>query len=177
MQGQQVLKDMDALLNATDEEGNLITGKLANVELTLKSLANAIGADYKDVGQTQAFQALAAKRVAEVIKAFGAGTGLSDADREYAQMAAGGNITMDREAIQKIVDMAREAIPKRIQMYKKDVERSFGEEDPWFVKSLMVDENDLMGPADAGSINPPANAQPAGGVRVIRFDSSGNIIK
>ena len=42
-------------------------------------------------------------RQVDIIKAFGAGTGLSDADREYALKAAAGDITMTEESLRRII--------------------------------------------------------------------------
>lgn len=56
---------------------------------------------------SQAFFATRGRAVAEVIKAFGAGTGLSDADREYAQKIAAGEIGLTGEAVTKLLDIER----------------------------------------------------------------------
>lgn len=54
---------------------------------------------------TDAYLANVAKQTATIIKDFGAGTGLSDADREFATKAAGGDISMSREALERILDI------------------------------------------------------------------------
>ena len=43
-----------------------------------------------------------AGNVGRLIKQFGAGTGLSDADRQYAEKMAGGKITLDVKALKDV---------------------------------------------------------------------------
>ena len=71
----------------------------------------------------QAYAASAAKRVAEIITAFGSGTGLSDADREYARNAAAGDITMTEGAIRKIIDINNRAAQGAINSYNADISK------------------------------------------------------
>lgn len=74
------------------------------------------------VENTQAFGAAAAKRVAKIISDFGAGTGLSDADREYAIQAAAGQITMSEGAIRKIIDITTRASQNSINYYNGQID-------------------------------------------------------
>jgi hypothetical protein len=46
-----------------------------------------------------------AQNVGKIIKQFGSGTGLSDADREYATKMAAGLITLDEKSLRKILDI------------------------------------------------------------------------
>ena len=125
------LKSLSALdeigkIIGTDNE-DFISGSLANPELHLKRLANAMGAKYTDVQNTQVIQAKFAEPVALIIKNFGAGTGLSDADREYALKAAGGDITLDAQAIRRLVKMAREASDNIRTQYQERLDNTFPE--------------------------------------------------
>ena len=47
----------------------------------------------------------AGKLVAEQIKDFGSGTGLSDADRLYSERIQGADINMQKEALQEILEL------------------------------------------------------------------------
>ena len=60
-----------------------------------------------------------AQNVGKLIKQFGAGTGLSDADREYATKMAGGLITVDEKAIRKILDINDKAAQNVIRLHNK----------------------------------------------------------
>ena len=72
-----------------------------------------------DLENTQAYAAAMAGNVGRVIKLFGAGTGLSDADREYAQKMVGGEITLDEKALQKILDINERAARNLIDKHNK----------------------------------------------------------
>lgn len=76
------------------------------------------GAD--EVANTQAFAAAMGNEVAQVIKQFGAGSGLSDADREYAEKIAGGRITLTKDAIGKLLDMNEKAKRRVIEAYNTE---------------------------------------------------------
>ncbi len=96
------------------------TGKFANFEVGLGAALQELGITYADdqVENAQAFVASQAKQVASIIKAFGAGTGLSDADREFAIKAAGGDITMNEKSIRKVLDINERASLNAIKNYK-----------------------------------------------------------
>ena len=95
------IEAMDALLGTVDEKGQVITGKLAKLELGAKALINAAAGRevYQDVAATQEYIGYTVNLVGQIIKQFGAGTGLSDKDREFAERAAAGDITMDNSAL------------------------------------------------------------------------------
>jgi len=72
---------------------------------------------------TDAFAANAGQAVMAIIKNFGAGTGLSDADREYAAKIAGGTVEINEEAIRKILDINDRASREVIRRYNVDAEQ------------------------------------------------------
>jgi len=63
-----------------------------------------------------------AQNVGKIIKQFGAGTGLSDADRQYAEKMAAGKITLDTKALNKILDINERGARNVITRHNKDVE-------------------------------------------------------
>tara|TARA_R110000803_G_C11986435_1_gene321355 strand:- start:3372 stop:4550 length:1179 start_codon:yes stop_codon:yes gene_type:complete len=143
------IDSMDALINATDEGGKVITGALANLELGAKSLLNKAGlSNFQDVAATQEYLGNSVMQVGQIIKLFGAGTGLSDADREFAKDAAGGSITMDRKALQRLVSMAKEVMTAKGEEFNQKVNLAFGndgdENDQWSRKSLMLDPSAFL---------------------------------
>lgn len=88
----------------------MITGAGANA---MTAVGNALaqfgigGDNVSDpVARTQAYSALVGQRVGSIIKQFGSGTGLSDADRKYAERIAGGQISLTPEALQRIFTIA-----------------------------------------------------------------------
>ena len=126
-QAEKLVKDKAAAEDArsiisTIEEGRrllksgVITGFGADFLTGLGAALNQAGINFAEdsVANTQAFTANMAANVGRIIKQFGAGTGLSNADREYAEKMAGGKVTLDRKSIERILDinerMARNVI-------------------------------------------------------------------
>lgn len=99
-------------------EGGMPTGLAANVELNLRRFGELIGLPYDPkVTSAENYIAEASKIVAEQIKDFGAGTGLSDADREYAKIGAGADITQQQEALLNLLKIRRRAMAKTVELY------------------------------------------------------------
>ena len=92
----------------------IVTGFGADFRVDLGRALKLAGIETGDdaVANTQTFAATMAQNVGKLIKQFGAGTGLSDADREYAIKMAGGQITLDEGAIKKILDINEKAAKK-----------------------------------------------------------------
>jgi hypothetical protein len=102
----------------------MLTGVGANFFTTLNQGLSQAGIDfgYADAARnSQAYGALMAANTAKIIKQFGAGTGLSDADREYALKAAAGDIKYDEKSIRKILDINNRAAQNAINKHNKDV--------------------------------------------------------
>ena len=117
---------LDSLIKTVESDA-LITGKTANVEEALSGYLDELGLlsgdQSKRLAETQGFIAAQAQRVAQIITAFGSGTGLSDADRDYAQKAAGGDITMTKEGILRILKIAKKQTRWAVQNHNKNVNR------------------------------------------------------
>jgi hypothetical protein len=101
----------------------MFSGPTADFQAQFGSLLQSAGVklDTDSVANTQAYGALMARQTAEIIKSFGAGTGLSDADREYALKAAGGNVRMDKESLKRIVNINETAARNVIILHNKKV--------------------------------------------------------
>ncbi len=104
-------------------KGPIITGFAADVITQLGAALNQVGISFaKDaVANTQAFTANMAQNVAKLIKQFGAGTGLSNDDRIYATRMAGGQVTLDKAAIEKILNINEKAARNVISSHNKQV--------------------------------------------------------
>lgn len=72
------------------------------------------------IANTEAFVATRAQEVGRIIKLFGAGTGLSDADREFATKAAAGQITLNEASIRRILDINDKAARNVIKSFNTD---------------------------------------------------------
>jgi len=113
---------------ATNEVGRsllksgAITGAGADFFVGLNKALKQGGIDfgYADAAaNSQAYGAAMAANTGKLIKQFGAGTAISDADREYATKAAAGQITMDEAAIRKVLDINDRAARNVIQRHNK----------------------------------------------------------
>jgi hypothetical protein len=114
-----------AILN--DPSTKVINGQFANPQLAMKRIGNALGFQNTDVAPTQIVRSLFSGPVAAYIKNLGSGTGLSDADRLYAQQAVGGDITLDAEAMKKLVKIGKQASRDTIKDYKDRLDATFPE--------------------------------------------------
>jgi hypothetical protein len=84
---------------------SMYTGSFAEAALVISKVLNAAGiADTGNAIQnTEAFMAMRVRAVGKIIKLFGSGTGLSDADREFAALGAAAKITLNAASIRKIL--------------------------------------------------------------------------
>lgn len=103
----------------------VITGFGANFAVGFGKALQQAGFTFDSdaIANTQAFGATRAKEVGRLIQLFGAGTGLSDADREYATKAAAGDITMTEDAIRKIIDINDRAARNILTRYNAEASK------------------------------------------------------
>jgi hypothetical protein len=115
--------DAQASMAANDRaiqllDDGVITGFGADFRVGMGKALQQVGVHLADdeIANTEAFVASRAVEVGRLIKMFGAGTGLSDADREFATKAAAGNIEMNEASIRRILKInnivAQEAYDK-----------------------------------------------------------------
>lgn len=168
----------------------VLTGTGAEFLVNLNQALKTIGIDFgyaEASANAQAFTATMGASVGQLIKQFGAGTGLSNADREYAEKMAGGKITLDEKAIRRILDINERASRNVIQAHNKSVEKA-GKAAEWFkVEEPTFEPIDLPSlPATPRSTVPrlrgsapnaapaqtpaPATAPAAGGVKFLGFE-------
>jgi hypothetical protein len=96
----------------------IIAGAGAEARLALVRLIDtALGRDEAKSAATDGYLAATGQRVAEQITAFGAGTGLSDADREFARLITGGQITMTPQALKIALEILARGKLGEIQRY------------------------------------------------------------
>ncbi len=104
-------------LNLLDK--GMITGFGADFRLGMGKALQQVGVNLADdaIANTEAFVATRALEVGRLIKLFGAGTGLSDADREYATKAAAGSIDLNEDSIRRIIEINNRAAQNVIDKY------------------------------------------------------------
>ena len=135
-------------------EGGMPTGLAANVELNLRRFGELIGLPYDPaVTNAETFVSEAGKIVADQIKDFGSGTGLSDADREYAKLIAAADITTQQEALLALLKIRRRAMVETVQSFNKvrtATARRVGEQNMTSFPSITMPEE----PEEAEAVLP-----------------------
>jgi hypothetical protein len=101
-----------------------ITGFGADFRVGFGKALQLAGVDLgkDEISNTEAFLASRVKEVGNLITLFGAGTGLSDADRAYAEKAAAGNINLTEDSMRKIIDINNRAATNLIANYNATVQ-------------------------------------------------------
>lgn len=105
-------------------EAGAITGTGADFLVGLNNALKQVGVDfgYADAAaNSQAYVATLGANVGRIIKQFGAGTGLSDADRDFAEKIAGGKIALTETALRRILDINDKASNRVIDLHNKNV--------------------------------------------------------
>jgi hypothetical protein len=119
-------------LKLLDDNPDLITGG-ALAQLTtsaLITLGSSLGIEIPATANAEAAQALIAQGVEAVgqsIKAFGAGTGLSDADREFAKLGAGATQELTAANIRRMIELANEKAEEAIGLHQR-IYKTLGDE-------------------------------------------------
>jgi hypothetical protein len=143
------IEAMEGLLDIVGNDG-VITGGLANIELGTKSLLNAAGiSNFEDVAATQEYFANSVSLVGQIIKQFGSGTGLSDADREFAQQGSAGLIKMDKPALKRMISIAKKIQANQIKAHNDRVNRMWKEsnredKDSQFIRDSLLFSDDVL---------------------------------
>lgn len=92
-------------------DSGILTGAGANFGLKLGSVLSQAGFAGADapVENTQVFMKTQARQVLGIIKMLGSGSGISDADREYAAGIVGGDITLNEGSLRRLLDISERA--------------------------------------------------------------------
>ncbi len=145
-------------------DGGIISGAFADNVLALQKIGAAIGVvDPTTIQNTETFRSAIAPQVAAMLKATVGSAQISNADREFAEKAAGGSITLDEGSIRRLVDImergSRASIASHMErlnaVYPETPEGLYRRERALFSVTMP----DLSGAAGSGSqVNAPAPA-------------------
>lgn len=108
-------------LNAARQDfaSGIKSGAPAEIALGLSKWGKALGFEADPaVANTEAFRSNMAQQVLSSVKALGSGTGISNADRDYAEKAAGGSITLDDQAMYRLMNIQQAAAANTIVGHK-----------------------------------------------------------
>ena len=89
-------------------DSGMITGVGANFLTDVGNLLSSrlgFTAFSDPVKNTEAYAAIVGMQVGQIIKQFGSGTGLSDADREFAKQIVAGDVTLTEKSLRRIINI------------------------------------------------------------------------
>jgi hypothetical protein len=135
----------------------VITGTGANFRLGLHRALSTAGLVNGDkVENTEAFMATMGRQTLDLVKGLGAGSGISNADREYAEKIAGGNIDMSEAGIRRLLDINDRASRASIDSYNTRVQPLLTDENvPSFMRGNLT-----IAPPPVRERKPPPEATP-----------------
>jgi hypothetical protein len=126
---------------ALDAPGGIISGFRSGDRLAMQKFANLFGVDPTRVQNTETFRAAMKPAVLEIVKGLGSGVSISNADRAFAEKAAGGDIDLNEGSIRSILNIAEAKAKYQIEQHNKFVDKisgASGEAQP-YAESLKVD--------------------------------------
>ena len=106
-------------------DAGAITGTGAEARMAAQKFAQTIGIPWGNdqVANTAALQSAVGQRVLALVKNLGAGSGISNADREYAAKIAGGEIGMTEESMRRIMDIGERSARNTLKNHDAEVTR------------------------------------------------------
>lgn len=115
----------------------------------------------RKAANTEAYASMMGLQVGKIIKQFGAGTGLSDADREYAEKIVGGRVTLTEDAIRRLLDINDRLADFTISEYNSQAARAKRDiEEKDYLRPIEVPP--VAAPLDAGDFEAQYAAMPSG---------------
>lgn len=138
-----------------DKGGGIISGAGANERLQLQKVGALLGVTNPEaITNTETFRTQIKPIVLSTVKGLGAGSGISNADREFAEKAAGGDITLDERTIRRVLEITERAGRAKIQRYNK-LGESMRKTQP-----DLEQVSPMLNIEEPGAYNPPATAKP-----------------
>lgn len=133
-----------------------ITGFGADQRLYLQRLGSYLGVtDPTAVQNTETFRAAIAPQVAALMKETVGSTQISNADREFAERAAGGSIDLDEGTIKRLVSIMRRASEATVQSHIERLNTVYPEGQGFDRERAILGVRNPVTP-------PPAATDPAG---------------
>lgn len=102
-----------------DASGGIISGTGADAKLDFAKAARLWGVDDPRIVNTETFRSAIKPVVLSTLSGLGAGAGISNADREFAEKAVGGNINLDEASIRRILDITDRAARAKIASFNR----------------------------------------------------------
>lgn len=154
-------------------EGGIIAGAGADQRLALQKVGALLGvADPSSIVNTETFRTQLKPVVLSTVKGLGAGSGISNADRDFALEAVGGSINLDEKTISRVLDITERAARAKIDRFNKQSQKML-ETQPTLsavLPMMTVDQPEeyqpqapnsgIAAPVNGGGVIPGSTAQP-----------------
>jgi hypothetical protein len=180
-QARGVLNATAAMREQLNAPGGVITGAAAGDRLALQKVGALFGvADPSAITNTEALAAAAGPLVLATVKGLGTGSGISNADRDFAERMAGGNINLDETSLRRMIDIQEKAATAKLSQSQKVVEELV-RTNPNLVNLVPVLSAPVPAPRPpaASQSAPPAPGAPGGPAapkKRVRVDANFNPI-
>lgn len=115
---------------AAIDSGKIILGAGADLRLGMQKIGALLGFDPSAAENTETFRSAIAPVVLAAVRGLGAGTGISNADRDFAEKAAGGNITLEPNSIRRLLDIGQRAAEAKIKNFNETLDKVYAPGDP-----------------------------------------------
>lgn len=137
--------DIRSIHSARDALDNgIFTGNAAEINQQIAKFGNMIGINDPRVQNTELFLQATAQRVLPIVKNLGTGSGITDADRQFAEKLAAGNIKFEEGTLRRLLDIAEQANRAAIQKHnaraKNVLEKNPSLGQSGFAENLFVQE-------------------------------------
>jgi hypothetical protein len=107
-------------------DGGIFTGLGADAIVEVARVGSFFGIDSPTLQNTQAFALERFAKVADIIQAYGAGTGLSDADRDFA-LAQAGQPTFEKATLERMLRIERQVAQFQLEKAREMIDKSVEE--------------------------------------------------
>lgn len=125
---QSAVQGLSSIKTARDAvKAGGIFGAGADVRLGIAKLGTLLGLPSQAVENTETFRAAIAPQVAALMKATVGSTQISNADREFAEKAAGGSISLDEKSILRLLDVMERASRAAITSHRDRLNKVYPE--------------------------------------------------
>lgn len=120
---------LNALMEAKSAvDQGIISGSFANQQLALQKIGAALGVTNPSaIVNTETFRSAIAPQVAATMKATVGSNQISNADREFAEKAAAGSITLDEASIKRLLDIMERSGTAIIQRHMDKLNKVYPE--------------------------------------------------
>lgn len=161
--------------NALNAPGGAITGFGANQNLALQKAGAALGVtDPSAIQNTETFRAAIAPQVAAMLKATVGTANISNSDREFAEKAAGGNITLDEGSIKRLLTVMERAGTKTVQQHNERLNAVYPDKKKFVREHALFGVQGAQAPIRVTSPDQARSLPP--GTPIILPDGTGGVV-